>query len=66
VVLHVEQIGELFDVPLTVSLQYADKRPVDVTMVVTERETDLRVPLAGTLRGADISKDDGTLAEIIR
>jgi hypothetical protein len=66
VVLHVEQVGDLFDVPLTVSLQYADKKPVDVMMAVSERETDLRVPLAGTLRGVDISKDDGTLAEIVR
>jgi hypothetical protein len=66
VVLHVEQLGDLFDVPLTLSLQYADKKPVDVTMAVSERDTDLRVPLAGTLRGVDISKDDGTLADIVR
>src|SRR6185436_3537877 len=30
VVLHVEQIGELFDEPVTITLQYADKKPVDV------------------------------------
>ncbi len=35
-------------------------------MAVSERETDMRVPLAGTLRGIDISKDDGTLADIVR
>ena len=30
VVLHVEQIGEVFDVPVTVTLQYADRKPVEV------------------------------------
>ncbi|MBI3493924.1 MAG: hypothetical protein HY047_19425 [Acidobacteria bacterium] len=63
VVLHVDQLGEVFDVPLTVTLQYADTKPVDVVVPVTDRSVDVRVPLAGTLRGVDI-KDDGTLAEI--
>ena len=39
VVLHVEQIGDLFDLPLTLSLQYADKKPVDVLMALSERDT---------------------------
>src|SRR5436853_4068576 len=29
VILQVEQIGELFDVPLTIQLQYADRKPVE-------------------------------------
>ena len=66
VVLHVEQVGDVFDVPVTLALQYADKKPIDVVMKLSERDTDLRVPLAGTLRGVDVNKDDGTLAEIIR
>jgi len=66
VVLHVEQVGDLFDLPLTLSLQYADKKPVDVVMALSDRDTELRVPLSGTLRGVDVSKDDGTLAEIVR
>ena len=66
VVLHVEQIGELFDVPVTVTLQYADRKPSDVLIPLTEAVAEVRVPLAGVLRGADISKDDGSLAEIVR
>jgi hypothetical protein len=66
VVLHVEQVGELFDVPLTVILQYADKREVQVTMPVTERVVDMPVPLTGTLRSVEISKDDGTLADLVK
>jgi Peptidase family M1 domain len=66
VVIHVEQIGELFDVPLTISLQYVDRKPVDVLVAVTDRIAEQRVPLAGVLRGIDISKDDGTMAEIVK
>ncbi|MBZ5560468.1 MAG: hypothetical protein LAO77_24705 [Acidobacteriia bacterium] len=63
VVLHAEQVGDVFDVPLTVTLQYADKKSVDVVLPVTERSVDVRVTLTGTLRGVEI-KEDGTLAEI--
>ena len=65
VVLHVEQVGELFDLPLTVRLQYADKK-VDVLVPVSERVTDMRVALTGTLRGAEVSRDDGTMANVLK
>jgi hypothetical protein len=29
---------------------------------MTERVAELRVPLTGTLRGVELSRDDGTLA----
>jgi Peptidase family M1 domain len=64
VVLHVEQIGELFDVPLTVTLQYADGKSVDVVVPVTERTVEMRVALAGRLRRVSVNKDDGTLADV--
>jgi hypothetical protein len=64
--MRIEQIGELFDLPVTVTLQYADKKPVDVIVPVTERETAVRIPLTGTFRGVELSKDDGTLAEIVK
>ena len=66
VVLRVEQIGEVFDVPVTITLQYADRKPSDVVVRVGEQVVEQRVPLAGVLRGIDVSKDDGTLAEIVK
>ena len=66
VVLRVEQIGEVFDVPVRVTLQYSDRKPVDVLMPVTEQVVEQRVPLAGLLRGVEISKDDGMVAEIVK
>ncbi len=66
VILQVEQIGEVFDVPLTIELQYADRKPVEVLVAVTDRMVEKRVPLGGVLRGIDVSKDDGTMAEIVK
>ena len=64
VILRVDQTGELFDVPVTVELQYADRAPVRVTMPVTDRINEMRVPLTGTFRRAEVRDDDGTLAEV--
>jgi aminopeptidase N len=64
--LHVEQEGELFDIPITFTIAYSDRPSVDVVMPVSERITDLRVALGGTLRSVEASKNDGTLAEITR
>jgi hypothetical protein len=64
-VLRFEQTGDIFDFPLTVTLQYADRKPADVTVPITEKVVEVRVPLEGTLRGIDVSHDDGTLAEVI-
>jgi hypothetical protein len=65
-VLHFEQTGDLFDLPVTVTVQYADRKATDVVVPVTDRVVDFRVPLTGTLRTIDVSKDDGTVAEIVR
>jgi hypothetical protein len=66
VVLHVDQIGDIFDVPITVTLQYADRSAADIVIRLDARSVDQRVRLAGTLRSADISKDDSPLADIVR
>jgi hypothetical protein len=63
-VLHFEQTGDIFDFPLTVTLQYADRKPADVTIPITDKVVEMRVPLEGALRGVDVTHDEGTLAEI--
>ena len=64
VVLHFEQSGELFDLPVTVTLQYGDRRLVDVVVPVTDQTVDKRVALDGPLRSVEISRDDGMIAEV--
>jgi hypothetical protein len=65
-VLHFEQLGEVFDIPVTVTLQYADSRPVEVLVPITDRIVDQRVVLHGSLRSVDVGKDDGSLVEMDR
>jgi hypothetical protein len=65
-VLHFEQSGDVFDLPITVTVQYADRKATDVVVPVTDRVVDFRVPLTGPLRTIDVSKEDGTVAEIAR
>lgn len=62
-VLRFEQAGELFDLPARVTLAYADGRSRDVTVPVSGRVTELRVPLDGALKAASISRSDVSLAE---
>ena len=64
IVLKVDQIGELFDLPVTVVLQYVDGPPVEAILKVSDRTTEVRVPLTGRLRRAEVSRSDGTLADI--
>jgi hypothetical protein len=63
-VLRIEQAGDTFDFPLTVTLQYTDRKPMDLTIPVTDKLVEVRVPLEGTLRGIDATHDDGTLVEV--
>jgi hypothetical protein len=63
--LHVEQRGTIFDLPVTVILQYADRREARVVIPVTGPVVEVRLPLDGTLRSAEISRED-TMADLVR
>jgi len=65
-VLRMDQTGELFDVPVTLLIEYSDRPATEVVMAVADRTTELRVPLAGSFRRVEISKEDGTLADVQR
>jgi aminopeptidase N len=62
-VLRVEQTGEVFDMPVLVTLTYADGTSRDVLLRVDDRVFEQTVPLTGRLRGAAVSKRDVTLAD---
>ena len=66
VVLRFEQEGDIFDIPIAVTLQYADRRVQNVLVPVTDRTAEMRVPLSGPLRSVSINTDDGALFEVRR
>jgi aminopeptidase N len=63
-VVHVDQIGEAFEVPVTLTLRYAGGKKRDVVVAVKDPSTDRRIPLDGTPQSVTVNKDDGILAEI--
>ncbi len=59
-----EQIGEAFDVPVTVTIDYADRPAVDVVVPVTEPVTELEIPVEGRVRRVEVNRDQAALARI--
>lgn len=57
-----EHLDGVFDLPVTVSLTYADGRTVDTVVPVTEERVERRLPLDGPLRQLRINRDNAALA----
>ncbi len=60
-----EQMGEIFDVPITVTLQYANSS-TDVIVPLTEQVTTQRIPVSGVLRGVEANGDDAAPVVFVR
>jgi aminopeptidase N len=60
-----EQIGDVFDVPVTVTLEYANTS-TDVTVPLTEQVTTQRIPLTGILRSVEANRDNAAPIVFVR
>ncbi len=56
-VIEFEQTGDVYDVPVTVSVESGTSSVVNVLMKLTERRAVVRVPFKGTLRRVDVNRD---------
>ena len=65
-VLQFTQEGNLFEIPVTVTIRYESGAPEQIIVPVREQTTELRVPLSGRLRDVDVNEDNAALAEIRR
>jgi hypothetical protein len=52
----------IFDVPVTVTLQYPDGHLQDVTVSVSHAHVEQRIPTRGTVRDVQINRDSAALA----
>jgi hypothetical protein len=59
-----EQKGDIFDIPVTVTIGYADGTSENVIVKVTQAATEQVIPLKGALGTVEVNKDGGSLAEI--
>ncbi len=61
-VVRFEQIGEIFDVPVTIGVTYADGKVAEFLVPVTEASTEQRFPLTGSVRSVDANPDGAAIA----
>jgi hypothetical protein len=61
-----DQSDLIFDVPVTVTLTYADGTTEDVIVAVTDKSVERAIPLKRALRSFDVNRDGAALAEIVR
>jgi hypothetical protein len=64
-VIHIEQVGDVFDLPLTVTVQYADGQSEAITIPVSEAVTERPIALKGPVKRI-VTRDELTLAEYIK
>ena len=60
----IDQLGQVFDMPFTITLQYVDGRSRDVTLQLADPSTRHRIPLDGKLKRI-VTRDELTLAEYV-
>ena len=63
-VVRFEQIGEIFDLPVSVTVTYTDGKTADHLVLVTGASVERRLPLTGAIRSIEPNQD-GTAVAII-
>jgi hypothetical protein len=64
VVVRFEQLtDDIFDVPVTVTINFSDGRSRDVIVAVTAQRIEQRIPVEGTVRQVQINRDSAALAQ---
>ena len=59
-----EQKGEIYDLPLTLTVNYADGTSVDILVAMADAVVERAIPLKKGFRSLDVNKDNASLAEI--
>ena len=55
--------GELFDIPVTVTIVYSDGRTKEVIVPLTEKQVEQHIPTEGPVRQVQINRDSAAIAE---
>jgi hypothetical protein len=65
VVVRFEQIGERFEVPVTVTLKHG-ATSTDVTVIVSDQVTAQRIPTKSPVRSVNVNEDDAAPVVFVR
>jgi hypothetical protein len=63
-VVRFEQSGEIFDVPVLVTLGYVDRAADEIVVAVTERVVERRIPVRGVVKKIEVNRDGAALGTI--
>ena len=59
-----EQDGDVYDVPVTLAVTYADGKTAEFIVAVNDLVTEARFPLSGAIRSIDAYPDGAAVAII--
>ena len=62
VTVRIEQSGDVYDVPVTVTIQHTDGRVTEEVVLASEAVTEARIPVKGSVRTVELNQDDAALA----
>jgi aminopeptidase N len=66
IVVRFAQAGDqVFDIPVTLTITYADGRTVNVVVPVTDGEVERTVPTDGAVRRVQVNQDSAAIAEFV-
>ncbi len=60
-VVRFDQPGQIFDIPVTVTVECEGQPPLDRLVKITDRQAEARIPLSGALRKVEVNRDHAAL-----
>jgi aminopeptidase N len=66
VTVRIEQSGNVYDVPVTVTIQHTDGRVTEEVVLATDTVTEARIPVNGSVRTVELNQDEAALAHFDR
>jgi hypothetical protein len=65
-VVRFEQAGDIYDVPVTLAVTFADGKTTESVVIVNNAANEARIPLTGAVRSIDVNPDGAAIALIDR
>jgi aminopeptidase N len=62
VTVRLEQVGDVYDLPVTITVQLADGSVQEEVVVLSQAVTDARIPVKGPVRSVEVNEDNAALA----
>jgi hypothetical protein len=62
----IEQTGDIYDLPVTVTILYSDGKSAEEVVRVSDATTEVKIKLSGAVRSVELNQDGATLAHFER